>query len=377
MIYLTGIIISAFLSFLLLTKKDKSLADKTLFIWLCITTLHLTIFAFKATERHFLIPYLLGIEILLPLVHGPFLFLYITAFSARPLKTGYSLLHFIPFVLGVLFVLPFLLLDIDDKVLVYQNDGRPFQTHRDIIFMATLLSGTTYCLLSLYRLYRHKRKVRDIFSYTEKIDLQWLFYLTLGLLGIWMVSFFASDKYIFISVVLYVLFIGYFGIKQVGIFTNQQPVVQEPVIAEPFIGIVPMVDETPPESVKYGNSSLTEEQIRQIHTNLQELMQREKPHCTPGLTLPDLARQLNVHPNTLSQVINSIEQKNFFDYINRLRVEEFKSRVVKTENQKYTMLFLAHECGFNSKTSFNRNFKNSTGQSPTEYLKHIQIELTQ
>src|SRR5690606_24165189 len=135
--------------------------------------------------------------------------------------------------------------------------------------------------------------------------------------------------------------------------------------------------ETPPESVKYGNSSLTEEQIRQIHTNLQELMQREKPHCTPGLTLPDLARQLNVHPNTLSQVINSIEQKNFFDYINRLRVEEFKSRVVKTENQKYTMLFLAHECCFNSKTSFNRNFKNSTGQSPTEYLKHIQIELTQ
>ena len=377
MIYLTGIIISAFLSFLLLTKKDKSLADKTLFIWLCITTLHLTIFAFKATERQFQIPYLLGIEILLPLVHGPFLFLYVTAFSARPLKTGYGLLHFIPFVLGVLFVLPFLLLDIDDKVLVYQNDGRPFQTHRDIIFIATLLSGTTYCLLSLLRLYRHKKKVRDVFSYTEKIDLQWLFYLTLGLLGIWMVSFFASDEYIFISVVLYVLFIGYFGIKQVGVFTNQQPVAQEPVIAEPSVGIVAMVDETPPESIKYGNSSITKEQIRQIHANLQELVHREKPHCTPGLTLPDLARQLNVHPNTLSQVINSMEQKNFFDYINTLRVEEFKSRVVKTENQKYTMLFLAHECGFNSKTSFNRNFKNCTGQSPTEYLKHIQIKLTQ
>src|SRR5690606_12302315 len=105
-----------------------------------------------------------------------------------------------------------------------------------------------------------------------------------------------------------------------GVFTNQQPVAQEPVIAEPSVGIVAMVDETPPESIKYGNSSITKEQIRQIHANLQELVHREKPHCTPGLTLPDLARQLNVHPNTLSQVINSIEQKNFFDYINTLRV---------------------------------------------------------
>lgn len=375
MVYLIGIIISTFLSFLLLTKKDKSIADKTLFIWLCVTTLHLTIFAFKATERHFQIPHLLGIEIVLPLVHGPFLFLYINAFSAQPLKTRYNLLHFIPFVLAAWFVLPFLLLDIDDKILVYQNDGRPFQSHRDIIFIATLFSGTNYCLLSLYRLYRHKKKVRDIFSYTEKIDLLWLFYLTIGLLGIWMVSFFASDKYTFISVVLYVLFIGYFGIKQVGIFTNLQPVVQEPAIPEPFIGIT-IPDETPPENVKYENSSLSEKQTQQIHTNLLQLIQREQPYCTPGLTLPQLAKQLNIHPNTLSQVINSVEQKNFFDYINTLRVEEFKARVVKTENQKYTMLFLAYECGFNSKASFNRNFKNITGQSPTEYLKHIQITLT-
>ncbi|UNY98545.1 helix-turn-helix domain-containing protein [Zhouia spongiae] len=370
MVYLIGIIISAFLSFLLLTKKNKSIADKILFIWLFVTTLHLTIFAFKATERHFQIPHLLGIEILLPLVHGPFLFLYITAFSVRPLKISYSLLHFIPFVLAVLLALPFLLLDIDAKILVYQNDGRPFQIHRNIIFIATLLSGTTYCLLSLYRLYRHKKKVKDIFSYTEKIDLQWLFYLTVGLSGIWMVSFFAADKYTFISVVLYVLFIGYYGIKQVGIFTNQQAVVQEPAIPEPSIGIK-VLDETPPENVKYENSSLSEKQIQQIHTNLHQLMQREKPHCTPGLTLPDLAKQLNVHPNTLSQVINSVEQKNFFDYINTLRVEEFKTRAVKTENQKYTMLSLAYECGFNSKTSFNRNFRNITGQSPTEYLKHV------
>jgi AraC-like DNA-binding protein len=82
-----------------------------------------------------------------------------------------------------------------------------------------------------------------------------------------------------------------------------------------------------------------------------------------------VAEELEIHPNTLSQVINTVEQKNFFDYVNTLRIEEFKERIANPDNQKYTLLSLAFECGFNSKTSFNRNFKNLTGKSPSEYLK--------
>lgn len=374
MVYLIGITISIFLSFLLLTKKNKNLADKTLLIWLCLTTLHLTVFASKATGRHYLVSHLLGIEILLPLVHGPLLFLYITAFSAKPLKIRYSLLHFIPFILGIIFVLPFLWLDVDEKILVYQNDGKPFQIQKDIIFITTLISGVVYCMLSFYHLYVHKKKVKTVFSSTEKIDLQWLFYLTIGLLGIWAVSFFLSDQFTFISVVVYVLFIGYFGIKQVGIFTNQNIMIPEYITIEKPIEDIEK-NNTYSEKYKYENSLLSAEKICQIHTDLHQLIKSEKPFLTPGLTLTNLAKQLNVHPNTLSQVINSKEQKNFFDYINTLRVEEFKARVIKSENQKYTLLFLAHECGFNSKTSFNRNFKNITGQSPTEYLKNNHIKL--
>lgn len=374
MIYLIGITISIFLSFLLLTKKNKNLADKTLLIWLCLTTLHLTVFASKATGRHYQVSHLLGIEILLPLVHGPLLFLYITAFSTKPLKIRYSLLHFIPFILGIIFVLPFLWLDVDEKILVYQNDGKPFQIQKDIIFITTLISGVAYCMLSFYHLYVHKKKVKTVFSSTEKIDLQWLFYLTIGLLGIWAVSFFSSDQFTFISVVVYVLFIGYFGIKQVGIFTNQDMMIPEYITTEKSVENIEK-NNTSTEKSKYENSLLSEEKIYQIHKDLHQLIESEQPHLTPGLTLTNLAQQLNVHPNTLSQVINSKEQKNFFDYINTLRVEEFKARVIKSDNQKYTLLFLAHECGFNSKTSFNRNFKNITGQSPTGYLKNNHIKL--
>nr|WP_262919778.1 helix-turn-helix domain-containing protein [Niabella hibiscisoli] len=98
-------------------------------------------------------------------------------------------------------------------------------------------------------------------------------------------------------------------------------------------------------------------------------MQKEALFTDPELTLGTLSEQLAIHPNTLSQVINSKEGKNFYDYINALRIATFIKALSKPENKKYTLLSLAFECGFNSKASFNRNFKKHTGLSPTEYLK--------
>ena len=104
-------------------------------------------------------------------------------------------------------------------------------------------------------------------------------------------------------------------------------------------------------------------------------MTQEKLYKDPELNLNIIAQLLDVHPNTLSQVINSVEHKNFYDYINRQRIEEFKRTVVLPENQKYTILSLAFECGFNSKTSFNRNFKKYMNCSPSEFLKSQSIHM--
>jgi AraC-like DNA-binding protein len=122
-------------------------------------------------------------------------------------------------------------------------------------------------------------------------------------------------------------------------------------------------------------SSLGIGQLEKIHAELKDLMENEKLFLTPELTLSMVAERLGVHPNTLSEVINRVEQTSFFDYVNSMRVEEFKQLVAKPENQNFTLLSIAYECGFNSKTSFNRNFKNSTGKSPSAYLKEIQITL--
>jgi AraC-like DNA-binding protein len=85
------------------------------------------------------------------------------------------------------------------------------------------------------------------------------------------------------------------------------------------------------------------------------------------LSINDLASRLGVHPNNLSQTINQKEKKNFYDFVNTYRFEEFKRLISLQKNQQYTLLSLAYDCGFSSKSSFNRYFKKATGQTPSEY----------
>lgn len=370
MIYIIGIIITFFLSFVLLTKKDKSNADKILFIWLCVILAHLAMFALISSEEYIHFPYFLGIELPIPLLHGPLLFLYTTSLTNKRRVTVRDMVHFIPFAIALFFIMPFLFQSAAYKIMVYKNEGEAYSLLTTIIFFGIILSGIIYSVLSLRSLLQHKRIIENNYSYIEKINLQWLFRLIIGLFSIWIIVLFADDKIIFSSVVLYVFFIGYYGIKQVGIFTNQPPL----IISTDSISTIPELPvEIFSDTTKYQKSSLSDDQIESIHIKLIQLMKEKKLHLTPELTLSMVSQELNVHPNTLSQVINSKEQKNFFDYINSLRVEEFIMRIAIPENQKYTLLSLAFECGFNSKTSFNRNFKNITGKSPTEYCKEIRI----
>jgi AraC-like DNA-binding protein len=181
-----------------------------------------------------------------------------------------------------------------------------------------------------------------------------------------------------------VLFIGYFGIKQVGIFTNPRLSPAAVPTPEASMEIPSALSEPPetsvsesfPEKLKYEKNALPAAQLQELHEQLKQLMQTQQPYSNPELTLAQLAQQLEVHPNTLSQVINTCEQKNFFDYINGHRVAAFQQLVQAPGSQQFTLLSLAYECGFNSKTSFNRNFKKVTGLSPTDYLKEQQINLS-
>jgi AraC-like DNA-binding protein len=156
---------------------------------------------------------------------------------------------------------------------------------------------------------------------------------------------------------VFVFLIGFFGIRQGEIFTHRPP-----------------LPESPEEKKKYPKSGLTEEASTKLHQALIQLMTESALHKNAELSIDDLAAKLDVHPNYLSQVINQKEKKNFYDFVNTYRVEEFKRLIAMPRNQHLTLLSVAFDCGFNSKSSFNRYFKKATGQTPSEYFTALTKE---
>lgn len=375
MLHIAGIIISIFLAFLLFAKKGKSAADPVLAAWLVVISFHLLCYHLLISGAYTGFPYLLGTEIPLPLVHGPFLYLYTALLTGQTQQRIPWPIHFLPAAIAYLLLSKFYLLPIADKIAVYENHGKGFETITAIIRYPIVPSGILYVVLSLMMLRKHRVNISKQFSYSEKINLNWLVYLALGMAAIWLSIIFGGDVSTFILVDLFVLFIGYFGIKQVGIFTNR-PEPALPQTRETPLPETILPSETPnhsAEKTKYRKTALGDDMLSKIHQQLTGLMESEKLFTDPELNLDDLAARLSVSSNALSQVINSLEQRNFYDYINDLRVREFKRLAVLPENSRLTLLSIAYEAGFNSKTSFNRNFKKATGISPREFCQQEKI----
>lgn len=239
----------------------------------------------------------------------------------------------------------------------------------------------------------YKRNIKNEFSFTEKITLNWLLYLIIGMTCILLIVLFAgNDSMIHSSITVVIFYIGYFGIKQVDIFKDNLKVEQSSALKEVGMTNPPIVSqdlnfiestqkieilETAPtaKKAKYEKTKLSDGEINAIHLKIKELMHNEKLYKNPELTLSEVAKRIPIHPNALSQVINTVERKSFYDYINFQRVEEFQRIALLPKSNQYTLLSLAFKSGFNSKTSFNRNFKKVTNQSPSEFLKQKNIQL--
>ncbi len=115
--------------------------------------------------------------------------------------------------------------------------------------------------------------------------------------------------------------------------------------------------------------NLQKEAVEHIMMNLQKSMEADKLFLDAELSVTKLATHLGISAKTLSAVINQNAGKSFNEFVNHYRVEEFKQRLLKADNKKYTLTALAFECGFNSQPTFQRAFKNIVGITPSEYLQ--------
>jgi AraC-like DNA-binding protein len=371
MLFLFSLAINVFLFLLLALKRNKSYPDRILLIWLGMMAIHQLLFYIHFTGQSLRYPHLLGLLLPLPVLHGPLLYLYVSSVTAESRLNWKQIIpHFIPFVLLVVLAIPFYTLSATEKLQVFENNGAGYEWYMMIQIFLIMIVGLGYVLLSLVRIHRYRARIRDWFSNIEKKNLRWLEYLSIGLGIIWFLVMLFDEEVIFTGVALLVMFIGYFGINQLPIFyggpriddsapTNTD-LPDSPVEEKTEDGIIP--------ATRYAKSGLKEEEAGRLYDRLREVMEKEKLFTKNDLTLPELAARLGTHPNYLSRVINETERKNFYTYINSLRVEEFIRQAAVPENRKYTILTLAYAAGFNSKSTFNKYFREFSGKSPSEFF---------
>jgi AraC-like DNA-binding protein len=91
------------------------------------------------------------------------------------------------------------------------------------------------------------------------------------------------------------------------------------------------------------------------------------------LLLAEFAFHLKADPNLISFILNNHLHNNFYDFVNAYRIEEVKNKLNDPALKYLTLLGIALDSGFNSKTTFNRVFRQVTGITPTEFQKKKKI----
>jgi AraC-like DNA-binding protein len=220
-----------------------------------------------------------------------------------------------------------------------------------------------YLGLTYKSLLKYRKIIKNKYSQIDQINLDWLSFSlnTFGLLTfVSLIQNFialAENRSAFmVTLVLLLIFVFYF-VNKVILKALRQP--------EIFTGI------TQNETTKYLGSNLTPSQIEEYKEQLLALLRTEKLFLNPQVSLTDLSEKLSVPTKHLSQVINQMFNKSFFDFINTYRIQEVQQILKESMDDKLTVLEAMYQAGFNSKSSFNTAFKKETGQTPTEFRKMI------
>jgi AraC-like DNA-binding protein len=388
---LVGAFQALFFAVLVLSKKGKSISDRILAVWLFVFASHLSFVYYSFLQGPvFYIEYgYIPSGILV--VYYSLMYVYTQSLIAKEnIFKAIWLVHLIPIVVIYIFIYPMSQLPYEELVRI--GSTSPLDPYVSLILGISMLFVTLYITATLRLLKKHNASIRNMFSYDENINLNWLKILIFLLILLWVAVSSLIIHFYFLegstiqmspedqmiidvrgqsSFVVFVFLLGFFGIKQQVIYSRsiqkKEDLVKKSLIEE-SLGVV-IVEK--PQANRYKKSGLRKEDSELHLKKLLLFMDEEKPYLNGKLSLKDVADSLNISTNYLSQVINENLNKNFFDFVNSYRVDMVKQKMTLPSNQNYTMLSLAYECGFNSKSSFNSIFKKQEGLTPTEFLKQV------
>jgi AraC-like DNA-binding protein len=233
-----------------------------------------------------------------------------------------------------------------------------------VLILAWTVQTAIYLFLIIRRLARYRRRLKDLFASNDTRELRWLSGFVLVVGTVWLLS---VASLLFDNLAGLALLSGragaLLGFALVG-FLALWGLRQQPGFAGRYLP-APSPDEQPtPPTAKYQRSALDAERAARIAAKLAQAMREDRPYLEPELSLFELARRIGVPSNYLSQTLNEHIGENFFDYINRWRVEAALPLLRAGER---SVLEIALEVGFNSRSTFYKAFRKVTGHAPGAY----------
>ena len=280
-------------------------------------------------------------------------------------------LHFAP---AILYGIYSLIIFVTDKLVLdefyFYADGRD----KDLAFwyqMAGLISMLFYLILSLRHYQNYHKKIVQEVSYADEVIYKWLshFMIAFSLLLVLRMAFFVvnpewgefGNKYwyylCFSILFLYIAITGYSSTIKSSVILTSIPIDVSTI----------EIEELPEEKTREEPEMI--EDLDLWKAKIETIVVKEQLYKNAQLTLSDLARLLESNRSLISQVINQGFQMNFNDYINSKRVDAVVLKIEKGAHEKHTLLALAIDAGFNSKSTFNRAFKKSKGMTPLQFIE--------
>lgn len=375
-----------FAGLLIATKKPISIPDRLMAAFLFMIFFDLI---FAVIKINFITFYSFPF---IAFTYGPILCLYVEYMTEPARKFEMSnFLHFIPFV--VFFIVSVIFRS--DKIFADLTGffvADKYISLRIVYSVCFLLSITIYSIFTFIAIRKHQKRLKDFVSFESgKITLNWLKIISISTYAAFFILFILGGINIFVNFLPFdpyytlFIFIGLFS------FVYSFYAIRQPVLAGVLIGYDDANGRKDRENIrmeetsvskgeqagdkkKYIRSGLTESQAKKYLKNILEFMDKEKPYLDRNLTIYDLSRQTGISRHHITQVLNDLHGRNFFTFINEYRVNEVITRMKDPAFKNYTILAIAYDSGFNSKSTFNTIFKNLTHHTPSQYLEKLEGE---
>ena len=364
---ISGLIQNFILAGILFFKSgDRPLPNRILSITILIVNLHLTYLMVLDTNLDNFFPFLLWIPYSYLTAIGPLIFFYTRAltdtdFDISTIRNK----HFIPPIIEVGLQAIMIAQAIRNDKLFYNT---PFYFYvTPLLYLWAAGSIFYYLRLSLATVNTHEAWLLKNFSNLKEITLTWLKKLIVYYRLLWLlwVPFVATFLLFFRFQLLYFAVVLMLYILMLMLTYLTLWIGLEGLLRGNFILIKP--NEGKAENKNF--TKLTENEISGHMERITQLMVVEKVYLSESLSLREFALHLKADPNLISFILNNHFNSTFYDFVNHYRIEEVKKRMKDPAYKHLTLLGIALESGFNSKTTFNRVFRQLTGTTPTQFQK--------